>query len=472
MAEFYAERRANRLPVNSIFLGRVKEFSPSLRSYFINIGLSRNAFLSIDDLSSSPENGKTQLKKGDEVFVQLVKPPYRTKGARVSLSISLPGHYIVYFPEAKRKFVNVSKRIEEDQAQKMKEELESLIKDNCGIIVRTAALDTDYGMILKELEHLKEKWESIKHLAHRRSAPVLLHSDDSFAVRVIREAYREEVEEVYVDSENAYREILSYAEKFIPKLSNKLKLYRNDKPLFEKFSAEGKLREIFSRTVTLPSGGYIVIDKREAMTVIDVNSGRYAGPADHESMALQVNLEAADEVARQLRLRNISGIIVVDFVDTKSEESKNTLVERFSKLMERDRASTSFEFVPSMSLLIITRKYMPNVAASFYEEECGSCHGSGWLISKSALAASVLRKIKKVAKSKIEESIVFHINTKVLQAIKEEFSDSIEDIEKETKKNIYLVGTETVNDDDYEIVISGKDELIRQHFPAKIMFTK
>lgn len=472
IVEFYAERRSSRLPVNSIFLGKVKDFSPALNSYFVNIGLTKNAFLSLDDSFYSFGETRHSLKKGDEVIVQLIKPPQKTKGARVTMSISIPGHYIVYFPLAREKFINVSRKISDEVAAEIRSILLEKISENCGIIVRTAALDADLQTIFKEFAYLKEKWASIKHLAQKKSAPALIFTDDPFAVRVIREAYRENVEEILVDSENAYREILSYAEKFIPGVKDKLKLYTGEKPLFEQFKVENELKEVFSRTVSLPSGGYIVIDKREALTVIDVNSGRFKESKNHEAMAYQVNIEAVQEVSRQLRLRNISGIVVVDFVDMKSEEAKRELLNRFSEAIEEDRASTFFEFVPSMSMLIITRKHMSNVSTSFYEEECACCHGSGWTISKSALAAYVLRGIRKELKKKSAESVVFLVNDKILETIKSEMLDTIEELEKESSKNVYLVGVSNLDFEEYEVALIGSDELVKRHFPNKIMFTK
>lgn len=417
-------------------------------------------------------NRFTFLKKGDEILVQLVKPPQKTKGAKVSLNISLPGHYVVYFPNVKEKFINVSKRIDERTADEMKNKLNELIHENCGLIIRTAAIDTDYEMILKEVEYLKEKWESIKALAQKKSAPFLIYTDDCFSVRVLREAYRKEIDAIYIDELNSYSEALRYAERFIPEALQKMKLYEYEKPLFEAFKIDHKLKGIFSRTVSLPSGGYIVIDKREALTIIDVNSGRFSENLSHEEMALKVNLEAAEEVARQMRLRNISGIVIVDFVDMKREHSKQFLIERLNELIEKDRAYISFEFIPSLSMVLITRKHMSNVATSFFEEECSQCHGSGWVISATALAISLLRKIKKVATSKENESIVFRVNERILEVIKEEMIDSISEIENQTSKNIYLVGTKDIQEDNFEIAIVGNDDLVRKHFPKKIMFTK
>ncbi|MCX7831986.1 MAG: Rne/Rng family ribonuclease [Actinobacteria bacterium] len=472
MAEFYAERRNSRLIANSIFLGRVKEFSPSLKSYFINIGLKKNAFLNINEESINDINRFPYLKKGDEILVQLVKPPQKTKGAKVSLNISLPGHYVVYFPNVKEKFINVSKKIDESTAEEMKHILNELVHENCGLIIRTAAIETDYEMILKEVEYLKEKWESIKALSQKKSAPYLIYTDDCFSVRVLREAYRKEIEAIYIDELNSYNEALRYTERFIPEASQKIKFYEDEKPLFDAFKVEHQLKQIFSRTVSLSSGGYIVIDKREALTVIDVNSGRFSENVNHEEMALKVNLEAAEEVARQIRLRNISGIVIVDFVDMKRELSRQELIDRFSELIEKDRAYTSFEFVPSVSMLLITRKHMSNVATSFFEEECSQCHGSGWVVSATALAISLLRKIKKVVASKEKESIVFRVNERILEFIKEEMIDSISEIENQTLKKVYLVGTSEIQDDNFEIAIVGDDDLVRKHFPKKIMFTK
>lgn len=474
VTEFYAERRNERLPVNSIFLGKVKSYNPSLKSYFVNIGLERKAFLSLEkaiypDLNAFSGAG---LKKNEEVLVQLQKPPYKTKGAKVSLNISLPGHYLVYFPNVREKFINISRKIDDDTAEEMKTVFSELIRDNCGVIVRTAAIEADYQLILKEFEYLREKWFQIKALAQKKTAPALIYTDDCFAVRVIREVYRKEVEKVYVDDKNALREIENYADKFIPELKEKLVLYRGEKPLFEMFPVDHAIKEIFSRTISLPSGGYLVIDKHEAMTVIDVNSGSFNRDLSHERMALKTNLHAAAEIARQIRLRNMSGIIVVDYIDMRSEDSRHSLYEHFVSLLEKDRAYISYEFIPSMAIFIITRKHMSNISASFFEEECSLCHGAGWLPSSSALAISLLRRIIKVAPKKSEKAIVFRLNSRILRTIKDEFPGTVEEVERITGKKVFLIGTNDLREDDFEIVLMGEEELIKKHFAKKIMFTK
>jgi len=404
--------------------------------------------------------------------VQLQKPPYKTKGARVSLNISIPGHYLVYIPNVREKFVNISRKIDQDTAEEMRRVLSDLIRDNCGVIVRTAAIEADYQLLLKEFEYLREKWFQIKALAQKKTAPALIYTDDCFAVRVIREVYRKEVEKVYVDDENALREILNYADKFIPELKQKVILHRGERPLFEIFPVDHALKEIFSRTVNLPSGGYLVIDKHEAMTVIDVNSGSFNNDLSHERMVLRTNLYAAAEIARQIRLRNISGIIVVDYIDMHSEDSRQALYKHFVSQLEKDRAYLSYEFIPSMAIFVITRKHMSNVSASFFEEECSFCRGSGWVPSASALAVGFLRKIIKIAPKKSEEAIVFRLNSRILTAIKNELPGAVDEVERITGKKIFLVGGVDLQEDDYEIVLMGKEELIRKHFPKKIMFTK
>jgi ribonuclease G len=474
ITEFYAERRKEKARVNSIFLGKVKSYNPSLNSYFVNIGHSRNAFLSAEK-GIYPETSKewgAGLKKDDEVLVQLQKPPYKSKGARVSLNISLPGHYLVYFPNVRERFVSISRKISQETAEEMKTVLSDMIQENCGVVVRTAAVEADYEQILSEFEYLRSKWQQVKALAQKKSAPALIYTDDCFAVRVVREAYRKEVESVYVDDENALHEIEKYAEKFIPELRKKLIFYRDEKPLFERFAVEHSLKEVFSRTVSLPSGGYLVIDKREAMTVIDVNSGRFTKDLSHEKMALRINLQAAQEIARQIRLRNLSGIILVDFIDMRSEDARKELYDSFSELLEKDRAYLNYEFVPSMSLFVVTRKHMANVSASFFEEECSLCHGSGWVPSSSSIGIGLLRRIIKTASKKDASAMVFRINTRILLAIKEELPEAIVEAEKLCRKKIYLLGSDDMPEDDFEIVLIGEDELIRKHFPKKIMFTK
>lgn len=471
LVEFYAERKNSKILVNAIYLGRIKGYNPSLKSYFVDIGLDKSAFLSCSSQPVVPRVEKG-LNKGDEILVQLVKPPYKTKGAKVSFSISLPGHYLVYFPWAKEKFINVSRKIEPETADLFKAKLSELISENCGIIVRTAALDTDYEMVMKEYLYLREKWENIKHLAQKKSPPALIYNDDCFSVRVIREVYRKDVEAVFIDDDNLYEEANKYAEKFLPECTEKIVLYTKDKPLFEAFNIEYKLSEIFSRTISLPSGGYIVIDRLEALTVIDVNSGSFSEDCGHEEMALKVNLEAATEAVRQIRLRNLSGIILIDFVDIRREESKEKLLNLFDELIQNDRAFITYEFVPTLTMFIITRKHMANVSASFIEEECETCKGSGWVVSKSALAVSLLRKIYKAAKAKDAKAVVFRVNEEVLKAVAQEFRESLPEMEKGLKKAIYLLGSEEVAGDGFEIVLVGEEEIIKKHFHKKIMFTK
>jgi ribonuclease G len=469
ITEFYGERRFNKLTINSIFLGRVKEIRSSLKSAFINIGLSKNAFLSFENIYDSEELfvQNPKLEKGKEIIVQVVKPPHKSKGARVSAKISLAGRYAVYFPEAGGKFIHTSRKIPSNTADLLIKRYERHIPEKCGIILRTAAADAPEDLVLKELEMLCERWESIKRLASKKTAPAVLFSEDSFAVRVIREVYSSDQELVIVDDENAYREIKRYAEEFVPDVLPKLRLYSETKPLFEFYHVENQLNEIFARTITLPSGGYIVIDRREAMTVIDVNSGRHAGELEHEEMSMRVNLEAAEEIARQVRLRNISGIVVVDFIDVKKEEKKKMIFNYLSELLEKDRAYAYLESVPSLTIGIFTRKSMANVSYSFYEEECQMCRGSGWQISTEALAVRVMRKLKKIAAEKKEEAIVIRLNEAVYQEIRNSLKESLDEIQKKFKKLLILLGSDELKGDELEIVLVGKKDIVKNHFKMK-----
>lgn len=470
VVEFYAERRNSGIPVNSVLLGVIKDIKHSLNCAFINVGFEKNAFMNCEFDKIEREDYGYQIpkiEKGREILVQLVKPAHKTKGARVDFRISIPGRYLVYLPLVKKKSIHISRKVHPEAALDLKQKLEQILDDRCGIIIRTAAINAPFEIIKKEYEVLRERWELIKRIVAKKSAPCVVFTDESFPVRVLREVYSSEQDLIVVDNESAYNDMIRYAEEFVPDAAPKIVLYKEEKPLFEKISIESKLRKMFDRVISLQSGGYIVIDRREALTVIDVNSGKFTDDVDHESMAYRTNMDALPEIINQIRLRNINGIILVDFIDIKDSEKKQALFDYASLILESDRAAAAVEFIPSMTAVIFTRKSMANVSYSFYEEECARCHGSGWVPSVEAVSVMVLRKIRKYLMKMKEEAAVISVNEKVCEYFKREMKSDLNGLMASFKKKIYLNASPLLENDELEVNLVGPDELVKKHFGIK-----
>ncbi|MBP7903013.1 MAG: Rne/Rng family ribonuclease [Candidatus Planktophila sp.] len=386
MVEHYVNRNANVSYVGNVYLGRVQNVLPSMEAAFVDIGKGRNAVLYAGEVNwdaagiseSEPRKIEMVLKTGQPVLVQVTKDPIGQKGARLTSQISLPGRYVVFVPGGGMS--GISKRLPETERARLKSILKSLIPDTAGVIVRTAAEGVSEEELTADVERLKAQWEDIYQKSENPNfhAPALLLSEPDLAVRVIRDIFNEDFRKLTIQGNEAWEEITSYLGSIAPELSKRIEKYAGNGDLFADFRVEEQLAKAFDRKVYLPSGGSLVIDRTEAMVVIDVNTGKFIGKGGNlEETVTKNNLEAAEEIARQLRLRDLGGIVVIDFIDMVLESNREAVLRRLVECLGRDRTKHQVAEVTSLGLVQMTRKRVGQGLIEAFSTTCDSCNGRG-----------------------------------------------------------------------------------------------
>ncbi|MFM6941566.1 MAG: Rne/Rng family ribonuclease, partial [Candidatus Planktophila sp.] len=386
MVEHYVNRNANVSYVGNVYLGRVQNVLPSMEAAFVDIGKGRNAVLYAGEVNwdaagiseSEPRKIEMVLKTGQPVLVQVTKDPIGQKGARLTSQISLPGRYVVFVPGGGMS--GISKRLPESERTRLKSILKNLIPDTAGVIVRTAAEGVSEEELTADVERLKAQWEDIYQKSENPNfhAPALLLSEPDLAVRVIRDIFNEDFRKLTIQGNEAWEEISSYLGSIAPELSARLEKYAGNGDLFADYRVEEQLAKAFDRKVYLPSGGSLVIDRTEAMVVIDVNTGKFIGKGGNlEETVTKNNLEAAEEIARQLRLRDLGGIVVIDFIDMVLESNREAVLRRLVECLGRDRTKHQVAEVTSLGLVQMTRKRVGQGLIEAFSTTCDSCNGRG-----------------------------------------------------------------------------------------------
>ena len=384
LTEFSVERSEGSSLVGNIYKGRVVNVLPGMQAAFVDIGLTKNAFLYVDDVlhPNLDKQPKVKppiadlLKSGDELIVQIMKEPLGGKGARVTTHYSLPGRWLVYMPHAD--YIGVSKKIEQEpERARLRQLAEQLRGPGEGVILRTNAEGENREALAEDLFALRALWADIAERGRRSPAPAELHHDFGLVQRIIRDVFTPDTEELVVDDENACREAAAYLRMTAPALESRLRLYKEQTPLYDKFGINEQLDKAFQPRIWLASGGYLVWDRTEALTVIDVNTGKYTGTVDLEETVFRTNMEAAEEIARLLRLRDVGGIVIVDFIDMESEEHRQQVVQMLESAMKKDRTKSQVLGWTRLGLLEITRKKARANVESLFYENCASCKGRG-----------------------------------------------------------------------------------------------
>jgi Rne/Rng family ribonuclease len=386
MVEHYVNRNANVSYVGNVYLGRVQNVLPSMEAAFVDIGKGRNAVLYAGEVNwdaagiseSEPRKIEMVLKTGQPVLVQVTKDPIGQKGARLTSQISLPGRYVVFVPGGGMS--GISKRLPESERSRLKAILKTLIPEDAGVIVRTAAEGVSEAELTADVERLKAQWEDIyqKSVNPNFHAPALLLSEPDLAVRVIRDIFNEDFRKLIIQGNEAWDEISSYLGSIAPELVSKIEKYSGSGDLFADYRVEEQLAKAFDRKVYLPSGGSLVIDRTEAMVVIDVNTGKFIGKGGNlEETVTKNNLEAAEEIARQLRLRDLGGIVVIDFIDMILESNRDAVLRRLVESLGRDRTKHQVAEVTSLGLVQMTRKRVGQGLIEAFSTTCDSCNGRG-----------------------------------------------------------------------------------------------
>jgi len=405
--ELLIERSASRGLVGNIYMGRVARVLPGMQSAFVEIGLERAAFLHVADVFENREAARPIekiLAEGQPVLAQVIKDPIGSKGARLSTQISIAGRLLVYLPVSCNEdpHIGISQKIENENGRaQLRERLKELLPadEKGGFIVRTLAEDAAEAELASDVAYLRELWKAIKQRSLGAQPPLLLYQDLSLAQRVLRDAVGGDTARVLVDSRENHQKLHAFAERYMPQLAARIEHYTGERPLFELYNVEDEIERALSRRVDLKSGGYLIIDQTEAMTTIDVNTGGFVGSRNFDDTVFKTNLEAAQAIARQLRLRNLGGIIVLDFIDMQSEEHRDAVLEEFKRALARDRTRMTVSGFTALGLVEMTRKRTRESLAHVLCEPCPTCGGRGEVKSADTVCYEILREILREARA-------------------------------------------------------------------------
>ncbi len=487
LVELMVDRPDARRSVGDIYVGKVDAVLPGIQAAFVDIGTEKSAFLHASDLvyaeddpeepeeengddDDGTENGGRRgrlkappiqdvIKKGQEILVQVSKEPISTKGPRVTAQVSLAGRFLVYMPFAAR--VGVSRKIgERAERQRLREMVQKVLPaDSGGVIVRTVGEDATQTTFERELTTLINQWKRIKKKTHFVRPPALLHRETSLARGLMRDLFSEKVESVTVDAKQIHNEITEYLKGIAPDLLDRIKLYDEPVPLFDKFEIETEIRDLFKRRCDLPSGGYLVIEPTEALVSVDVNSGRYTGKKDPEKTILRTNLEAAREVARQIRLRDMGGIIVCDFIDMESRQNRDRVVQELRTHLGRDRARTKAFQVSELGLVEMTRQRVRQSHLQSMTEPCPTCHGSGRVFTAETVVRRVERSVKRMGVEGRADALVIKLHPDVAMYVLEQEHDFLKKLENAVGFGLELRDDPLLKPDEFKLVVksAGRD---------------
>ncbi len=478
VAELYLERRGSRSIVGNIYKGRVDNVLDGLEAAFIDIGLDKNGFLHIDELVlpgvEIPRRGRGQdggkrmsdlLKPGQEVVVQVVKDPLKSKGARVTMDLTIAGRYLVYAPSGEG--VGVSKRLDDKERERLRRQVKGLDLREGGAIVRTAAHGARREDFERELPYLFKLHEVLERRAAEQSAPSLVFQEADLSVRVVRDIFSADFERALVDDEGQYQRLVSFFTRTAPELVDRVELYQGSEPLFEAYGVEEVIAGLTSRRVDLPSGGYLMIDYGEALTVFDVNSGSFVGrgrQARLEDTITKTNLEAADEVVRQLRLRDIGGIIVIDFIDMAKARNREAVLKTLRAALQEDRTKTFTAEISKLGLVEMTRQNVTEGVREIISRACPTCDGDGVVLSEETVAIEFDRRLRELASRarRGTEAFLVKVHPDVSAEFTGQGSRMLHELEQATGKLFHFEGSESLHLDHFEVVMEGSAEEVRE----------
>ncbi|MFZ3136123.1 MAG: Rne/Rng family ribonuclease [Thermodesulfovibrionales bacterium] len=477
VAEFYVERKRDASIVGNIYKGKVVKILPGMQSAFVDIGLEKAAFLYVTDIHSDLEEFapfleeeekvnsidlvsqkekpdftiEELLQEGQEILVQVSKDPIGSKGARVTSYVTIPGRYLVLMPDVEH--VGISRRIpDEDERTRLRTIVEEIRPKGYGLIIRTASEGSEDKDLIKDLEFLLLLWETVQKKKDRVSAPTMLYSDLDLVFRSVRDLMIQDVKRLVVDSTDEYERIKDFVRTYFENFLGKIELYEGTEPIFDSFGIEFDISRALGRKVWLKSGGYIVIDQTEAMTVIDVNTGKFVGKEELEDTVLKTNLEAVKEIAYQIRLRNLGGIIIVDFIDMEKYENRDRVFIAFVEAMKKDRAKNTISHISELGLIQMTRKRVRESLGRTLCESCPYCEGKGFVKSPKTLCYEIFRKVTRLAKHGGERIIVTAYPS-VAELLSDEERAGVEDIENRYNVKVTIRESRSFHQENYEVTV-------------------
>lgn len=488
VAELYVERNSDRGIAGNIYKGRVVRVLPGMQAAFVDINLEKAAFLYVSDVhhpledmgrlflegegqpdeimeAAEPEfdeNPETavpcepvpiedRLQEGQEILVQVAKEPIGHKGARITTHITLPGRHLVLMPTMDH--IGVSRRIENEKERKRLRELMCSIRPpRCGFIVRTASDGAESEKLQAEMDFLLKLWQNIQRRSDHASVPSLVYQELDVTLRAVRDLFTMEVDRLIIDSEAEYHRVVSFIETFLPSLKSSVELYQGEEPIFDSYGIEMEVQRALSRKIWLKSGGYIVIEMTEALTAIDVNTGRYVGKRNLEETILKTNLEAVKEIAYQLRLRNIGGIIIIDFIDMDKEGNREKVFNALREAVRKDKSKTNILHMSELGLIEMTRKRTKESIGRTLCEPCFYCEGEGHLKSTQTVCYEILRELERERPEFFGKNILVTVHPQVAARFCDEESGQLDRLEEMLHARIEVKGDATVHLEQYEII--------------------
>lgn len=481
LVEFYQERPVEKGLVGNIYQGRVVRVLPGMQAAFVDLGLERTGFLYVDDVRTdnrhledrmlnngcqvcceeTPDviqevpvpqvNIEDLLTEGQEVMVQICKEPLGTKGARLTCNITLPCRNLVYMPMTDH--IGISRKVEDDEdRQRLREEIENLRPQDAGFIVRTVAESASREDLEADMEFLLHLWGEIKDRASKASVPNMVYEDLDIAQRAVRDLFTPNIQKVVVDHKATYERVCNFVETFVPQLRNRVALYENEVPLMDAYGVEVEISRALEKKVWLRSGGYIIIETTEALTVVDVNTGRYVGRKDLEETIFKTNMEAAKEIAYQLRLRNIGGIIIIDFIDMEQESHREDVFNALQEAVKKDKSRSNILKVSEFGLVQMTRKRDRENLTQMICEPCIYCSGDGFLKSRRSVCYEIFRRISHEGSQMAGDTVTIKVHPSVADLMLKDETLNTEKLEKETQKRFIIVADNDMYLEKYEII--------------------
>ncbi|MBM4123382.1 MAG: Rne/Rng family ribonuclease [Nitrospira sp.] len=478
VTDLYVDRVKHKDFVGNIYKGKVVKVLPGMQAAFVDIGMEKAAFVHVSDISTDTEPGDTLvdseedekgpelprprrqstkpieqlLQEGQELMVQISKGPIGTKGPRVTTYVSLPGRYLVFMPNVEH--IGVSRRIPKDEERaRLKEIMKRARRPGCGYIVRTVSEGVKEDDLRSDVEFLHVLWQDALKKRDHLPAPALLHTDLTLTFRIVRDLFTKKVDRLLIDSRQEYEAVKDFVHRFSPEQTSRVHYYDKEESLFDHLGIEMEIARALSRKVWLKSGGHIVVDHAEAMTVIDVNTGRFVGKRDQEETILKNNLEAVKEIAYQIKLRGIGGIIIVDFIDMEREKNRDKVYQALVDAMAGDKARTRISRISDLGLIEISRERVREDLLRTMSEPCRYCDGRGYTKSPTTVVYEIFREIRRIGRGQEEQKIVLGVHPAVADLFYDEERQGVEDLERSCHARLLVQADQSLHLEQYDIAV-------------------
>lgn len=466
LQELYVERSERKGIVGNIYNGRVVRVLPGMQAAFVDIGLDRAAFIHVGELqapaaaegessTSTEPSISTLLREGQSLVVQVIKDPIGTKGARLTTELSIPSRYLVLMPNSSH--LGISQRIEsEDERERLRSILEEQIEadeNDIGFILRTAAEGVDAEDLNTDLQFLLRLWGKVNERMHNPKSPMIIYEDLPLFLRALRDTARPDISKVLIDSRETYQKANDFVSSLVPEMANKLEYYPGERPIFDLYNVEEEIQLALDRKVDLKSGGYLIFDQTEAMTTVDINTGAYVGHRNLEETIFRTNLEAATAIGRQLRLRNLGGIIIIDFIDMEDEDHQQQVLRTLQTVLDRDQVKCKVMGVSDLGLVEMTRKRTRESLAQLLCEPCSQCQGRGSIKTPETVCFEIFREILRVARAYDTNSYRVIAAESVVNRLQDEESGRVADLEEFIGKQIRMQADPLYTPEQYDVVL-------------------